>query len=208
MRVTKSITVTQTGIGKPDYTKAIAEGQFRPGISLKYNQALGFFAYVPTSLVIHPYPVKWVKPALVPGGVAHMIDSNTGAPLPYLLPAGYTVTLIETTWNFDQDSVSIFYMDGAFFGMVGVTDGGLPQHVSRITGYSSTIIDPHALSSHWIDLQVINNGGANMSGGIEGVVLFEKIGSPPWPTEKTTSCPFCLANNVVPVGQAIITLGP
>ena len=197
-------TVETRGIGKPDYSKEVAQGQVRPGISLKYNQALAFFAYVPTSLVPHPYPVSWVQPVLAPGAIAHLIDGNTGFPLPFLLPAGYIITLIESTWNFDQDSIMVLYMDGALVGIPGVTVSGLPQHVANIAGYSSTLVDPTASSPHLIDYQIINRGGADMSGGMEALIVLEKVGSPPWPTDKTTRCPFCLANNVVPVAQTVI----
>lgn len=205
MRVTKVITVTQTGIGKPDYSQEIASGKTRPGFSLKYNQQLGLFGYVATNTVVHPYPVSWVKPALAAGASAHIIDALTGAALPYLLPAGFAATLIETTWNFDQDTEQQLFFDGLLIGIPGYTGGGSPQHVSRIEGYSTLLKDPTASLPHTIDCVVINRGGAIMSGGWEVVVLIEAIGTPPFPTEKTVKCPFCGNQQVVPIVSTVIT---
>lgn len=43
MRVTKSIIVEQTGVGKPDYSREISLGRVRPGLTLKYGENLKIF---------------------------------------------------------------------------------------------------------------------------------------------------------------------
>lgn len=201
----EQIIVPARGIGKPDYTREIAAGAIRPGISLKYNQHLGLFGYVATNTVAHPYPVPWVKPALAAGASAHIIDALTGMDLPFLLPAGYAATLIEVTWNFDQDSEQQLFLDGLLIAIPGYTGGGSPQHVSRIEGYSTLLVDPTASLPHLLDYVVTNRGGAIMSGGWEVVLVIEAIGTPPFPTEKTVKCPFCGNQQVVPIVSTVIT---
>ncbi|MBA7556818.1 hypothetical protein ES705_49538 [subsurface metagenome] len=40
MKVTRTFTVEQQGVGKPDYSREVSAGRERAGISLKYNQQL------------------------------------------------------------------------------------------------------------------------------------------------------------------------
>lgn len=50
MRVARTYEVTQTGVGKPDYTKTVSSGKERAGLTLAYNQTLVLFGIVFTDV--------------------------------------------------------------------------------------------------------------------------------------------------------------
>jgi len=204
MKVSKTFTVEQRGIGKPDYTREVSAGRERPGLYLKYNQQLRLFGYNPTDVVAHPYAIPWVKPVLAAGVTAHLIDFSTGVPMPYLLERGYIATFIEITWSFNQDCEFGLYFDTLLISSPGITSGGQPQHFSKIIAYSSSLLDPTAGSSHLTDLVLINHGLADMRGGLEAAVIIEAIGTPPFPDTKTCMCPFCSHLQKVKVGTTEI----
>jgi len=177
--------------------------QARPGILLRPNQQLMFFGNTFQDVaVFSPYP--WVSTVLAIGGNAHLINFNTGIVTPYTVPAGYALTVIEKSYNFNQDSEGWLYLDGwlAAAGM-GVAAGAAVS-VSDIVGYSTKMFDPLALLPHTVDIVVYNRGLGAMRGGVEYVVLFEAIGTPPFPTQKDTQCPFCKALTNVPVHTTTI----
>lgn len=207
----ETFVVPVKGIGKPDYTREVSAGRERPGLYLKANQQLALWGYLPTDLVVHvplPYPIPWVKPVLAAGATAHLIDMATGIPLPFYLPVGFGATLIESTWHYNQDiELAIYFGNPGPPNLLVTCSGGaagLPQHFSHIYSYSTLSLDPLALLPHFIDCVVINRGGADLRGGMEVVVIIEAIGTPPFPTEKATRCPFCQADNKVPVITTVI----
>lgn len=197
-------TVAEAGRGKEDYSRDVASSRDRPGLSLKYNQETVLFSYVPTDLVSHPYAIPWVQPVLGAGETAHAIDMATGIAMPYTIAAGYTLTLIELIWNFNQQCEIWAYMDDLLIASLGVTGQALPQLFNPILGYSSASVDPDATVSHTMDLIVINRGLSDMRGEVGASAILEAVGTPPFPSTKTVKCPFCEAENVVPVSQTTI----
>ena len=186
------------GSGSPDGTSEVAMGQIRPGVSLKYNQRLVMYDLCLTSQVAHPYPVPWVQPPLAPGAMNHLISFDTGMPVPVLVPKGYALTVIEKSWNFDQDAEIWLYFDTMLTSNPGMSTAGSCVHISQIVGYSTLLLDPTAAAPHLLDVQVFNRGVNNMEGGISFVCILEAIGTPPFPTRKDALCPFCHnTNNVV-----------
>lgn len=190
------------GSGKPDYSKEIALGQVRPGLSLKYSQTL-IVGGISFSNIITPYP--WVKPLLAIGGTAHFIDWETGLPTPYDLMAGYAYSIISMSRSADQDSVVRAYFSTpalgiplAFVGNIGLIKSGLAHWVADIVPFSTLLFDADSAYSHQADFIVENLGGAAMEGSYTLYAIYEAVGTPERPPDKTVRCKFCGHEWVVP----------
>ncbi len=203
----QSYPVTPTGVGKKDYSKEISLGQTRPGISLLFNQQITQYVYTPQDQVPTPYPIPWIQPVLAPAGMAHLFDINTGLPLPVAFPAGYAVSVIQESLNFNQDCEIWLYVDGLLIASPILTSSGNEITFSNIYDYSTAVLDPDSLLPHTIDLQIFNRGLANMKGGVNFVILIEQIHTPPWPKDKNTRCPFCTGINKVEIHTTKIQCG-
>lgn len=197
----ENYTVTTTGIGKVDYSKEVSLGQIRPGVSLKFNQQLRQFVYA-ASDVLSPY--VWIRPLLASGAFTHVYDSNTGLATPFTVPAGYALTLIEQRLNFNQDSEGYLYLDGFHIAFPFLASSGQMVMQSDIAQFSTLQVDPTAALAHQVDLIIYNRGLNNMKGGITITAILEAIGTPPFPTEKDTMCPFC--NEINHVGVHVTSI--
>ena len=195
MRVTRDFTVTTRGIGKPDYTRKISSGISRLGTRLEYNQHFKIFAAV-FSDTASIY--AWVLSTLAPGASAHLRDQETGFATPYSLLAGYTFGLLARIMAFSQDCRWDISMDGQLV-VSGVLEGGIPFDREEMLKFSSSLIDPTAANPHTIDLVFTNLGTINLYGGVTGFCVIEAVGTPEFPTVKTTKCPFCGNEEVKPV---------
>lgn len=196
--------VETRGVGKPDYSRVVSGAKQRAGIHLEYTQQLMQFAVIFTDIVPHPYPVPWVQDRLGIGAQSHLYDISTGLVTPYNLSSGYTLSMIQKSWSFDQDVEMWLYMDGILMVNPGITSAGVEVGFNMLVPYTTAAIDPMAASAHTLDVVVINRGGAVMEGAIDFVGLLEKVGSPPWPTTKDCRCPFCGHIQTVPVGTTVI----
>lgn len=206
MKVTRTFTVEQTGIGKPDYSKEVSSARQRAGLSLQFNQRLGVFVVTYTDQPgVHPSPIAWVLPPLAVGATSHLYDSTTAVILPWTLPAGYTATLVQFEAAVSEDTEIWIYVDGVLYTCQGIYPGGSFDFVNPQVSFSSAFFDPDALSSWDIDVQVFNRGGHVMEGVAALTFIIEKVGSPPWPTTKDCRCPFCNHIQTVPVGTTRIT---
>ena len=202
--------VETRGIGKPDYSKEISMGQIRPGIALKYNQQLKYFG-IAFQDIAPPSGFAWVGGVLPPGlgASVHIFDMSTGEPTPFIVPPGYTLSVIEASYNFNQDCEGWLYMGfpgfpGSILTNVIQASSGVPILFDRVIGYSTSLIDPTAALPHTVDIVLTNRGLGDMRGGFEIVGVLEAIGTPPFPTEKDTRCKFCGAINNVPVTTTVI----
>ncbi|GAI10048.1 unnamed protein product, partial [marine sediment metagenome] len=195
MRV-ETFTVTQTGVGKPDYTKEIALGRTRPGISLKQNQTLLMLGRVFSAI-----DSAWdnVTPPLAPGvPAAHFINWETGLESPFAVPQGYTLSAITGKYSFNQDAMLWGYFEGELYTSLGALSGGGYLYEAELVGMGTTILDPAGLLPHIYDLTVVNAGEGNLEGGVSIWGILEKVGTKPLPTTKTIRCKFCGNEWVVP----------
>lgn len=188
-------TCLQEGVGKPDYSKEVSSGIIRLGARLEYRQQFKIFGAV-FSDIASIY--AWVLPALAPGASAHLVNQETGVATPYSFPAGYTFGLLARIMALSQDCRWDIYMDGQLV-VGGVLEGGIPFDREEMLKFSSALIDPTAASPHTMDLVFINLGTANLYGGVTGFCVIEAVGTPEFPTTKTTKCPFCGNEEVKPV---------
>lgn len=201
MRVGKSFTVEQRGIGKPDYSREISAGQIRPGFELKYNQTLLAFL---VSFSGVPSAFSWFKDPLAPEATAHCVNGATGLDLPYSTPVGYTLTMVSGGATFDQDAdiwlllrIPPLPVAQRHLCLTKLA-GGTPFYVPEVVSFSSATFDPTGSVSFDFDLQVTNKGGGNLEGQVGAYMILEKVGSPLLPPVKTVKCKWCGATKEVP----------
>jgi len=183
--VTAPITIDPGGVNEETHTIVNIIGNIITiALGLTNNQGAGTVVAVPSP------PFSWVRAPLVPGASAHMIDQETGLEMPYVLGAGYVISLVSRRAVFDQDNRFRMYVDGAL-AMGGDNGGGNLYYEEDVLAFSTGLIDPTASSAHIIDNIFTNIGAGNMYGGATGLTVVEAVGTPPFPTTKTTRCPFC-----------------
>lgn len=102
------------GSGSPDGTAEVALGQSRPGLSLKFNQRLRGFGITPTDRFFYPGLIPWVIPPIAPGAEVTMFNFESGIVMPYTIPKGSTLTLIQRYLHSNQDYECALYFDGIF----------------------------------------------------------------------------------------------
>lgn len=157
-------------------TRQVASGQTRPGIALNQNQQLvQLAAYFVPSLTPTPYPIPWVQPELAAGGSSHLYNVETGVATPYLVPAGYSLTIFEARSGFSQLSYGLLLFDNLIVGEPLVDGPGQPDQMNSITGYSTTALDPTSTSAHEVDFQVFNTGSSAAFGGAAISAVLEKV---------------------------------
>lgn len=188
MRVASTFIVTQTGVGKPDYSKEVSLGRERSGLSLKYGQTLKSFFVIFTTAIS---PFAWVKGVLAPGVMGHLVDAETGVDLPYTLPAGYIISLIQDSFGFKEDSEVWIVIDTFPTALLSVSVSGLEIYRNRVSPFTTATLDPTGASSHEIDFQVTNRGEGNLEGSFAVSAIVEAVGTEPLPTIKTVKCKYC-----------------
>lgn len=185
MQIDNERTVSGLGSGKEDFSTEVVYGQYRPGITLKYNQVLkGFSATFSANL--SPYPT--VQAVLGAGNTGSIVDMSTGSGGPFVVPQGYTMSLVSYNGVFNQSWTSELKMDGWFLGYFGM--GAAKDELARdfLIPISTALYDPTGASAHTFDVEVTNDGAADMSGSLQIYVIYEAVGTPPWPKTKTIKC--------------------
>lgn len=146
-----------------------------------------------------PSPFANVTLPLAPGETVHFIDSETGSELPFIVPAGYTLTSISAGSSFNQDAMMWGYFGGYLRTSVGVPAGGSIAYEAEVVAFGTSLLDPTAESAHPIDVQITNRGGGNLEGGIAIYGILEAVGTKPLPAIKTVKCKHCQHQWDVPV---------
>lgn len=184
------------GVGKPDYSREVALGQVRAGLTLKYNESLKFYARSCTAVAS---PASWFKPPLGIGATEHLVDMETGLEMPSSLPAGYIATIRQKNGFFTEDVRGWIYADGNLLALSPIFSGGSPLYWTEMIGFSSAFFDPTALTAHAWDFRVTNLGAAVAEGQEVLIVHLEPYGTEPLRGEtKTVKCKFCGLEHVVP----------
>ena len=194
MKVEKFSTPVK-GIGKPDYSRAIALGRTRPGFSLKYGETLSYLG-VALSDIVSPFP--FVQPPLAAGGTIRLIDGETFLPTPYTIPVGYTWSIFQIGYGLNQDSRLQAYLDGDYYGQLTLGIGGAAYILTEIAAFSSKLFDSAAESSHEVDFILENMGGADMEGSVSIWAILEAVGTNPLSKDKTIKCKNCGKERLVP----------
>lgn len=157
-----------------------------------------------TTVAVSTPAYPWVQAALAAGASAHVIDMETGMPMPYLVAAGYTLAMVDRRSSLDQDHRELIFMDGSLAAGNDVS-GGTTFIAQEVVPLSTALIDPTASSPHVMDTIFTNLGGAALHGGATALVILESVGTPPFPITKTTKCPFCGNEQVESVHATRIT---
>jgi len=159
MKVTKTITVEQRGVGRPDYSQAIHKiqrgetyPQFEPRPETeKYKIFLAVFT-----------------PAmpLAVGATFHFIDIETNLPTPYDSPAGYTADFREWFFNLDGRVGFLMDLDGIIqFYMAPDTLINIHEYEQIVWGKTS-LFDPNAVNPHTWDFTVTNLDDHPITGSV------------------------------------------
>ena len=200
--------VETRGVGKPDYSREVASGQFRPGYALKYNQTLLAFL-VSFSGVASIF--SWFKAPLAAGAMVHCVNGTTGIDLPYSTPVGYTLTMISIGIACDQD-VEVWLLlrmppiPGVWRHLcLSKLAAGTPFYLPEVVQFSSATFDTTGSVPFDFDLQVTNLGGAAMEGQVGAYMILEAVGTPPLPLTKTVKCKWCGHEFDVPSKETVIT---
>lgn len=201
--VTRQFTVTQEGVGKPDYSREVFAGKERAGIALKYNQQFRVFAANwTTGDPEYPLILDYSIPV---GGKVHLRDSDTFELMPITIPAGYILTMISVSFATTQDLIIYSYMDSIACANLGVIGGGQTVYENKLREVSTEWYDPGALLSHTLDIIAYNLGGAVLYGAVAFLCIIEMVGTKPWPTEKECFCPYCNHKQTEPISATRIT---
>ncbi|MBA7610060.1 hypothetical protein ES703_17265 [subsurface metagenome] len=197
MKVTTK-TAPVKGVGKPDYSRDVASAKERAGLRLEYLQNLRIFSVVfsPEYVVFPRYP--WVQPLLAPGDTIHLINNETGVPLPYTIPQGYTLTLIAGCFGVTENVLGWAYLDGLPIIHFGVYPGNNTGYENKVVPLSTAMIDRLGATSHTFDVILKNRGEGDLEGGIEVTCILEAVGTGPLPPVKTVRCPACGHEHAVP----------
>lgn len=199
----KTYTVTATGIGKPDYSREVSSAKERAGLLLKYGQSLKqFFAIFTAHYVGSPF--AWLKAPLAPGETGYLVDADTGDDMPYTIPEGYTMSGLQDSFGFTEDSEVWAYFEYPPLPLsrivqFSMAEGGGEYYRNRVIPFSSTLLDPTGAYSHEIAITVTNNGGGNLEGSFALMALLEVVGTKPLPDVKTVKCKHCQHRWDVPV---------
>lgn len=191
----ETFAVTQRGVGKPDYSKAVSSALERRGIKLGYNQTLKIFGLV-FSNIASPY--SWVFSPLATGSTAHFIDQSTGLATPFTVPQGYILFLIAGGESITEDVKLWGYLDGYLASTMGIMSSGIVHYENKIVGLSTEIIDPTGAAAHTVDVTVENIGNNGLEGGLDLIGILEAVGTSPLPATKTVRCKFCGYEETVP----------
>lgn len=189
MKEIATFTVSQVGIGKPDYSREISAGQHRAGVSLKYGQLFKYLAATFTDEVAVPYINPTVVAPLAAGASAHLIDPETGIAGPVTIPEGYIAYLLQWEWTGNERIEMWHYIDTILIGCAGISDFGANYGWNMVVPPST--LDFGALTSHDWDVEVNNVGVGLFQGTIDFIFLCDPVGTKPLPPTKLCRCPFC-----------------
>lgn len=195
MRVTRTITVEQKGVGKPDYSKYISSGRERAGLVLEYNQTLKLFAYVASDIAS---PYNYFDDPLPAEAERHYIDTETGLEMPFTVPEGYTLAEITFHSKSNQDRMVDVYYDGDYLGMAQTIEAGELTYLNDVISMGTILFDPTGAAEHTWDLVFRNIGGADLIGGGFYYFVLSKVGSKPLPENKVVKCKYCGNTGTIP----------
>lgn len=181
--------VVGQGVGAPDYSDTVSSGITRAGIRLKANQYLKLFG---RSLNIAEPAYGVPDTHLAAGADTHLTDFETLGPMPYTVPADYTLRIKQIGYTVTQDMMLVAYIDGSnWINCLGAVASGIPFYEDRVVGLSTSWVDPTGALAHDVDIKLYNRGGGDLYGGVVVSCVLEAVGTPPLPTEKDCHCPQC-----------------
>ncbi len=186
-------TIVATNVGRPDYTGEQWQAKTSSRYELRENEALKSFA-ICGSTIVSPYP--WVVSPIVVGVKTALIDTDTGLAMPYTVPAGYELELLQFEGGASQNARTYFYVDGFF--LQHLYFGGLDTFFfQNVTGFTTKDIDPTFSSSHTIEVDV-ENLGIDTATGLAEIDWILRRHHTEVPTSKTIRCKWCGNITTVP----------
>lgn len=192
------------GSGRPDYMTEISDGQLRAGMRLDANQSLKIFLLLLTNQWAGN-PFAFARPPLAIGATEHIIDAETGLPLPWTMPVGHAMEVRMDWHSFDQPMDGRVYLD-TFHYASALAESLTVYYENSIFTFDSRYIDPLGTFPHQWDITATNFGVAPAQGELIQFVVVTTLASPPLKgPEKTVRCKWCGRDQVVPKAQTRIT---
>jgi hypothetical protein len=105
---------------------------------------------------------------------ANMVDVATGIPMPFTVPAGFSIQVAGQSWSFNQDSEVIFTVDGYLVVMPGAVSSGTLVVTEVLAGLSTVSIDPTLSKSHTVDIIALNKGLNTMYGAANFICILQE----------------------------------
>jgi hypothetical protein len=106
---------------------------------------------------------------------AHLIDVDTGIPMPYTVSAGYTISAVADSRGFNQDGDALIYFDGYLAVDAGYFVSGAAFDSGDFPGFSTSIADPTGAAAHIVDVITVNYGLNTMYGSIQYATILEQV---------------------------------
>jgi DNA-directed RNA polymerase subunit RPC12/RpoP len=127
--------------------------------------------------------------------MAHLIESSTGLPMPYVIPAGYSLEMVEKDWDSSENMGFWLFFDGFPAAAAGQNQANTLTGINTVVSYNTLWFDPTSALPHTIDMLVENFDPMNaLEGGISFPTLLTERGTPPLPAVKTVRCHHCGKN--------------
>jgi len=182
--------VLQRGLGAPDYSDTVSSSIDRAGVRIKINETLRVYGRSLNLGGDAEYPFVLPSP-LVADANTHLTDFETMAPMPIVVPAGYTLTIIDIGTTASQDMQMYAYIDAWSVNCLSAMGGGGVFYQNKVLGLSTSWVDVAAAAAHDFDIKIYNVGTSDLYAGIMVVCVLAAVGTPPLPATKDCHCPHC-----------------
>ncbi len=174
-------------IGQPDYTIESRRVFVSAGYELNYNEAFKTFG-VSFSNEVSPFPQVVVP--LAPGDTQILIDLETGLPMPYILPVGYSLKILSDIWSYSARARTAIRVLGFYYGGADSDTLGT-NYYNAVGGFSTEPFDPTFLTPIPLQLDVENIDGNDIHGYWLASTVLTAESTPPFPEVKEVRCKFC-----------------
>jgi len=184
------------GRGRPDYSTDVSRGAFHKAIEVvKYNEKKKEFGLCYDNKVsLFPWVITG---SLAPNNEVHLIDMETGMPMPFTIPKGYDLEVIKYWGSSNQPIRGRLYIDGIFISNLHFVDYAV--YFEQEVGLAKiSDLDPTLSAEHTIDITIENTGASGAIGYADVIAMLRRVHSPEI-KEKFVKCPFCGCIEKVPI---------
>jgi len=192
-RVESTASIITTKVGRPDYSGETWQSANIQKIELHENETIIAVALC-GSAVASPFP--YVVPAILAGVETAAIDTDTGLVMPYIVPAGYELELMQYRNSWTQNTRVRGYILG-FFNVEYYSDA-MEMYVEQLPfEWSSKYVDPTFTIPIPLLFTIENLGLAAMTGFTEVIAILRRHHTEVF-TTKPIRCKFCGDITTVP----------
>lgn len=179
-------TILTKGVGRPDYSGEIWQAKVVKRKELREKEAMKVFTICGSAT---PSPYPWVVAPLAVGVPTYLVDTDTGLPMPYVVPAGFTFEVIYVMSSCNQNHRLFTELD-TFLLFETYNDALFVYVENEVISLDTKNIDPLGLAAHILGFGGVNLGIAAMVGNAEVVGILHDLYTE-IPTSKTIRCKWC-----------------